>query len=48
MTAQTKLERTTFQLSGPQLTWLRKEAKKLGVTMGEFLRRILDEKREAK
>ena len=34
---------------GPaQLTWLRKQAKALGISMGDLIRRIIDEKREAK
>lgn len=46
MTTDT-LNRTTINLTTPQLSWLRKEAKRLGLTLGELLRRIVDEKREA-
>jgi hypothetical protein len=31
-----------------QLAWLRSEAKRLGLSIGELMRRIIDEKREAK
>lgn len=47
MTTNT-LSRTTINLTPPQLSWLRREAKRLGLTLGELLRRIIDEKRETK
>jgi hypothetical protein len=30
----------------PQLTWLEREAKRLGLSVGELVRRIIDEKRK--
>jgi hypothetical protein len=42
------LSRTTINLTPPQLTWLRREAQRLGLTLGELLRRIIDERRTAK
>jgi hypothetical protein len=38
----------SISFSPPQLKWLRAEAKRLGLTISELVRRILDEKREAK
>jgi hypothetical protein len=40
--------RITVTLTGPQQTWLVREAKRLGVSIGELLRRIIDEFRIAK
>ena len=31
--------------SDPQMKWLEHEAKKLGISVGELLRRIIDERR---
>lgn len=31
----------------PQIKWLREQAKKLGLSVGEFVRRIVDEKRQS-
>jgi hypothetical protein len=40
------MERITISLPPPQMTWLQREAKRLGVTIGELLRRIIDQVRE--
>jgi hypothetical protein len=40
--------RITVTLTGPQQTWLTREAKRLGVSIGELLRRIVDEVRSTK
>jgi hypothetical protein len=45
MTTDTFLNRTSINLTTPQLTWLQREARRLGITLGELLRRIIDEKR---
>jgi len=42
------MERLTFSLTDPQLAWLQKEAKKLGISTGELLRRLIDERRTDK
>jgi hypothetical protein len=42
------MERTTIQLTPQQLSWLKKQSGKLGITLGELLRRIIDETRGAK
>ena len=42
------MERLSLSLAPPQITWLRREAKRLGVTIGELLRRIIDVAREQK
>jgi hypothetical protein len=42
------MERITFSLPSPQMTWLHREAERLGVTIGELLRRLIDQVREAK
>ena len=39
--------RMSVTLSDPQNRWLKAEAKKLGLSVGELLRRIVDEKRAA-
>ena len=36
-----------LHLQEPQLTWLRREAKRLGLTIGELIRRIIDTARSA-
>ena len=47
MTTIPKLARTTVNLTPPQMSWLRREARRLGLTIGELLRRIIDDRREA-
>lgn len=42
----TTLSRTTINLSKQQLAWLKKESGRLGITTGEYLRRIIDQRRE--
>jgi hypothetical protein len=41
------MERITVSIPPPQMTWLRTEAVRLGVTVGELLRRIIDQVRNA-
>ena len=41
------LERITIGLGSPAIAWLRKEAKKRGISIGELLRRIVDQARDA-
>jgi hypothetical protein len=40
--------RLTVTLTEPQLTWLEREAKRLGLSLGELLRRIIDTTRGSK
>ena len=40
--------RITLTLPPMQISWLQREAKKLGISISELLRRIVDEKRIAK
>ena len=42
------MDRISLSLPDPQLSWLRREAKRLGVTIGELIRRILDQARDSK
>lgn len=42
------MTRVTHHLTDAQLAWLNREAKKLGITVADLLRRIIDEKRESK
>jgi hypothetical protein len=37
--------RINITVTAPQLMWLEREAKRLGLTVGELVRRIIDEKR---
>jgi len=37
------MERLTFALTDRQLIWLSQEAKRLQISLGELLRRIIDE-----
>lgn len=37
--------RTTLTLTEPQLNWLRDEAARLGLSVGELIRRLLDQAR---
>lgn len=46
--ADSDLARTTINLTQPQISWLRREAKRLGLTLGELLRRIVDAARDSK
>lgn len=39
------MERVSVSLPPPQMAWLRAEAESLGVTLGELLRRIIDQAR---
>ena len=41
------MQRTSISLPEPQMSWLRSEAKRLGITVGELLRRLIDRVREA-
>lgn len=38
--------KTTLTLTKPQLEYLRKEAKRLGITVADLIRRIIDQHRE--
>jgi len=40
--------RLNITVTVPQQTWLEREAKRLGVSIGELIRRILDEWRTRK
>jgi hypothetical protein len=42
------MERISISLPPPQMSWLRREAKRLGLTIGELLRRIIDQHRTEK
>jgi hypothetical protein len=42
------MERISISLPPPQMSWLKREAKRLGVTIGELLRRIIDQYRTEK
>lgn len=44
----TRMERISFSLPAAQLSWLQREAKRLGVTIGELLRRLIDGARDGK
>jgi hypothetical protein len=39
------MERLSFALPEDTLRWLHREAKRLGISIGELLRRFIDEKR---
>lgn len=39
--------RLNLNLTEPQWRWLREEAKRLGVSLAELVRRIIDQHREA-
>lgn len=41
------MDRLPVSFSKPQLEWLRAEAQRLGISIAEVLRRIVDEKRGA-
>jgi hypothetical protein len=42
------MNQLSIAFTAQQLSWLRSEAKRLGITMGELMRRLIDEKRVAK
>jgi hypothetical protein len=46
--ATTPLVKKIFNLTVPAYEWLRDEAADLGISTAEFLRRVLDERREKK
>ena len=41
------MERLSFAIPAETLKWLHQEAQRLGISIGELLRRILDDKRLA-
>jgi hypothetical protein len=43
-----KSPRLNITVTAPQQTWLAREAKRLGVSVGELLRRIIDQIRGSK
>lgn len=42
------MDRISLSLSPPQHSWLTREAKRLGITIGELIRRIIDAARDSK
>jgi len=42
------MDRFAFSLSAPAMSWLRREAESLGITVAELLRRIIDTVRTSK
>jgi hypothetical protein len=40
------MERITISLPPPQMSWLQREAKRIGISIGELLRRLIDQVRE--
>ena len=40
--------RLNITVTPPQQTWLQREAKRLGLSIGELLRRIIDQTRSGK
>jgi Ribbon-helix-helix protein, copG family len=42
------MERISISVAPPQMSWLKHEAKRLGVTIGELLRRLIDQVRDGK
>ena len=42
------MDRISVSVQPTSLAWLRREAKRLGITIGELIRRILDQVREGK
>ena len=42
------MERITVSLPDPQMAWLKREAKRIGITIGELLRRLIDQVRDSK
>ena len=41
------MDRMSISLSQPQLAYLRAEAKRLGISVGDLIRRIIDQHRTA-
>ena len=41
------MDRMSISLSNPQLAYLRAEAKRLGISVGDLIRRIIDQHRTA-
>jgi hypothetical protein len=39
------MARMSLTMTEPQLVWLRREAKKLGITVADLIRRIIDQNR---
>ena len=39
------MEKISISLSKPQLEWLQAEAARLGITVSELIRRLIDQKR---
>lgn len=35
----------SIDFSDPQIKWLREESRRLGISVGEFVRRIVDDRR---
>jgi len=42
------MDRISFSLPQPQMSWLKREAKTLGITVAELLRRLIDQVRNGK
>lgn len=42
------MDRITVSLPDQQMSWLKREAKRLGLTIGELLRRVIDQVRQDK
>jgi hypothetical protein len=39
-------KRQTITFTGPQFEWLREEAQRLGITVADLIRRLIDQTRE--
>ena len=42
------MERITVSLPDPQMAWLKREAQRIGIPIGELLRRLIDQVRDSK
>jgi hypothetical protein len=42
------MQRITVSLPDPTMAWLKAEAKRIGITIGELLRRLIDQVRDSK
>lgn len=42
------MDRISLSLPQPQHSWLTREAKRLGITIGELIRRLIDAARDSK
>jgi len=40
------MQRISISVPDQQMEWLRAEARRIGITIGELLRRIIDQRRE--